>query len=788
MQCSPTSSPATAPSQKTAAPTSEPAPVAVAPGPAAPAAPAAAPASVEAYAEPDAAALKEAADVAVEQTEAAVAAGNAVAAAEAASTLEDVVDDQIALAKEEAVEAVVGLVDAAADAEEAAVHAEEVLAHASETAESVEVEEATPIAPLETAAPATEEPEPEPTPAAAAAIEEPVAAPVVAEAEPVPAVEEPAAVVAVVEEEPTPAPVAEEAAPVVDAAAAVAEEKAEEVEETKTKAEEPAPAPVAAAAAPKSSKPTLPAKKKAGNKKKEKTKEVPKNVAPETPAVGAAVALNGSATKKEAEADAEEEAAAAVSPIPELIPDEPEDQFETLDSIAHPTLNFEGAPTGDDPLNEVENKIRDMSLAAHHLIKDNHNKLSQAVEKQGAALDLALGPEGSGKVRPSLVAACAFALADMLVAQTKVNETRVALATAYDAAQHVENKGAAVRALMNYNYILRNENKPKSAKHAFATAFDIVRKQFGPSHPQVEQVKYEYTGFLAKSGRVEEAVEVLMSSADDLVAEAERLEKESTSTSAEEEAKKEVVSDPGTGLEHLEAAEANGAAAEGESTALSPSARALNSAMRNLLHAGGLLGVLGRIEEAESAFGRAIESAIEVHGENSTAHMEAIYALGGHYRRQGQVEPAIQAHETALAIMDETIEVYEPELLQTRVAILRDTAMLYDKAGNLESAIDYATGALVNAQTLAKIMATMQGAPPGIGVQMVQPYWMLLSDLKAKAGDAEGAAEAKREALKGRLNQGIANRGGRSTGQRAGSGGLKRSAAGGSTRAGGRRV
>ena len=144
--------------------------------------------------------------------------------------------------------------------------------------------------------------------------------------------------------------------------------------------------------------------------------------------------------------------------------------------------------------------------------------------------------------------------------------------------------------------------------------------------------------------------------------------------------------------------------------------------------------------------------------------------------------PFSQLAEAALSIMDETIEVYEPELLQTRISILRDTATLYDKVGALESAIDYATGALVNAQTLAKIMAQMPGAPPGMSVQMLQPYYTMLADLKTKAGDDEGAAEAKRLGLKSKLNQGIANRSGKSSGQR--SGGGKKS---GSSRAGGRR-
>ena len=757
MQCSPATSPPTAQKTAAAAPTPHPTPVPVPvvsplPAPAAP--PAVVPAAVEIFNEPSAVELKEAADIAVEQTVAAVAAGDAFGAADAASTLEDVVDDQISLSKEEAVEAVVGLVDAAADAEEAAQDAEDILTHATEKeAESTVItEEAAPAASSVTAAPDAEESESSSAPAVVAD------APVVVE-------EEPAAPAVVEEKAPeTPADAPAVATAAVAAAAATA---------------------AAVATAPKSTGPSLPAQKKKSAEKIAPKKE--EATAPIEKAAPIVAAVNGAAaaaaTEKEGDAEPEVEAeTAVVSSIPELIPEEPENAFETLDGIEHPVLNFEGAPSGEAPLTTVEEKIRDMSLAAHKLIKDNNNKMKQAVEQQGAALELALG-EGSGKVRPSLVAACAFALADMVLVQGKVNETRVALATAYDAAQHVENRGAAVRALMNYNYILRSENKIKSAKHAYATAYDLVKAQYGVSHPQVEQVKYEYSGFLAKTGRVAEALEILETAANELAVEGERLEKEESSEEVsipEEASKKTAIVDPGTGLEHLEA-EANDAG-EGETTTLTPSGMAYSYSMRNLMHAGGLLGALGKVEEAEAAMTRSIEIAVKVFGENSRAHVETLYSLGGHYRRQGQVEQAIQANEAALSIMDETIEVYEPELLQTRISILRDTATLYDKVGALESAIDYATGALVNAQTLAKIMAQMPGAPPGMSVQMLQPYYTMLADLKTKAGDDEGAAEAKRLGLKSKLNQGIANRSGKSSGQR--SGGGKKS---GSSRAGGRR-
>ena len=422
----------------------------------------------------------------------------------------------------------------------------------------------------------------------------------------------------------------------------------------------------------------------------------------------------------------------------------------------------------------------------------------QATKEQSAALDLALGPEGSGKIRPSLIAACSFALADMLVAQRKLSETKVSLATAYDAAQRVENKGAAVRALMNYAYVLRMDNKPRSTRATYSTALEIAKNEYGPSHPSVEQVKTEFVGFLAKSGRVEEGATLLVECAAELEETAEKLENEGpptveeTAAAAETAASKEEggesagVADPGTGLEHIAAADGGEEAQGGE--VMTPHAQARHFAMRNLMNASALLDALGRFEEGEAALQKAMVAATEIHGENSAPHMNAIYALGMHYRRQGRVQDSIHALETVLSIMDETIEVYEPDVLRTRVQILRDTAVLYDEMGEATTAVDYATGALVNAQTLARIMAQMPGAPPAAAGGMLEPFWNLLADLREKSGDKEGAAEARREALKGRVKQTMANRGGR-TAQRSGSSGKRSAAAsGGSTRAGGRRV
>jgi hypothetical protein len=717
---------------------------AVAAGAAAAAAATTAASATPAYTEPDSAVLKEAADAAVKDTTDAIAAGNATAAAQAAETMEDVVDDQIALTNESAVEAVVGLIDAAVDAEEAANDAEDVLQHAEK-----EKEEA-------------------------------------------------AAVPAVVEEEVAAVAAAEEASDdelpaLVPAPAVVAEEKKEEEV-------------VAKPAETKSAGPSLPAKKKNGNKKnsggasKPAAEPKPKK---ETSAPAAPSAAALAAAAAEIEELTREEIPAIVAA--ESMPDEADDEVETLDQLPHPTLDFSQAPENDAPMNEVEEKIRQMSLAAHKLIKDNQNKIAQATKDQGAALDLALGPEGTGKVRPSLVAACAFALSDMQVAQRQISETKASLAVAYDAAQRLEGQNATVRALTNYAYVLRNARKPKSARLCYAQAIELAKKENGISSSQVEQIKYEYTGFLAKAGRIEEAVKLLSEEADVLLAEGERLDKEVPSEEEqkkidEEEAKKKAeeaaLADPGSGLDHIAAEQEAAAEAEnqgGIGKALLPNDQARHFAMRNLLHSSELMDALGKFEEGEAALGKAMEVAIAVHGENSIPHMNCLYALGAHYRRQGRIEDSIAAHESVLNIMDDTIEVYEPDLLQNRISILRDTAILYDKAGDPATAIDYATGALVNAQTLAKIMAQMPGTPPGMTANMLEPFWFLLAGLKAKAGDAEGAAEAKREALRGKLNQGLASRGGRSAQQRGGASGggsKQRTTANGasSTRAGGRRV
>lgn len=589
-----------------------------------------------------------------------------------------------------------------------------------------------------------------------------------------------------------------EEAPVV----AVAEEEAEEeaTEILNSKKEEASVIAVAETAAVKSDEGPVAAAVETAKteEKKEEKKEATTTATKESEKASKKPSQPPKPTQSEqattAEADATDDPdsfASAIAPPP----DEADDQVESIQDIPHPILSFAEAPSPEEPLTPLESKARDLSVHAHKLIKEN-NKLVQAVKEQQEALDLVLGEEGRGKVRPSLVAACAFSLADMLIAQRKISETKVALATAHEAAHSLDGKGAVIRALMNYAYVLRNDSKPRSTRNTYEAALKIATEEFGAVHPTVEQVKYEYTGYLAKTGRDEEATEKLLAGADALVAESERLESQEGEKDGDEkkeekkEDKKKEFVDPGSGLEHIQAEQSQSGDADKDAEEKLPLFKqAKHYAMRNLMNAAGLLDAANASDKAHDALAKAMQLAIDVHGENSVHHMNSIYALGVHYKRLGQIEEAINAHETVLNIMDETIEVYEPDVLQNRIAILRDTAVLYDQAGEPETALDYAQGALVNAQTLAKILAPAPAARH-IRTQMLEPFWLLLADIKGKTGDADGAAEARREALKGKLasrNGGAS--GGGSGGSRGGT--LKRnqnSKGQATARAGGRRV
>jgi hypothetical protein len=447
---------------------------------------------------------------------------------------------------------------------------------------------------------------------------------------------------------------------------------------------------------------------------------------------GSASSASGAASTEPVENENSEAVQApADATLPQLIPDEADADVEGIDDVAIPAMRFDEAPTAEEPLNEMEVKVRDMSIHAHKLIKETAagtNRLPAALKEQQAALDLCVGEgEGVGKVRPSLVAACAFQLGEMLLAHRKFDECKTAVAIGHSAAKEVEEgKGAVIRALMNYGNVLKSESKtkPRSVRETFQTALTIAREELGIVHATSEQVKMELVAQLLSSGRDEEAMNIMKTSVDDLLAEAERLSKEEAE-GKEEQAKaakagsdageeKEEQSegdaavaaketkpanggdsaeftDPGSGLEHIAAEQEGNAAAAGDNNRLAlRSSQAKHFAMRNLTTMSTLLDQRGQFDSSHDALAKAVELAIDVHGENSVPHMNVLYAVGQHMRRRGNLEEAIVAHETVLGIMDETIEVYDPELLQHRVSVLRDTAVLYDLKGDPESAVDYA--------------------------------------------------------------------------------------------------
>ena len=540
------------------------------------------------------------------------------------------------------------------------------------------------------------------------------------------------------------------------------------------------------------------------------------------------------------ETSEDREAFASQPILPPLVPDEPDDQVEHIEDIEVATLSFDNAPSNDQPLNEAEEKVRAMSMHAHKLIRETaagSNRLPAALKEQQAAVELCTTGEAAGKVRPALLAACAFQLADMYEGYRKFEDAKRSLAVAHAAALHVEAKGALVRSLMNFGNLIRStdKKKPRSVRETFEVALELSRKEMGISHPTTFTVKNELAAHLANTGRLDDAVKLLLDGAEELSREADRMEKEEAqkgemknddtktiegsagketdgkTSSATEQPESEAdaadkaigtdknkpaddshteFKDPGSGLEHIAATnEAGGVESTEAEKKLHPSAQAKHFAMRNYLTTAALLDRQRKFDQSHDVLVKAMELALGVYGENSPQHMNVLYVVGQHLSQRGDLDGAIEAHETVLSIMDETIEVYDPELLQNRVSVLRDTAILYDKKGEVEVALDYAQGALVNAQTLAKLAAP--NAPPGFVGSFMETYWLLLANLKAKAGDSEGAADARRQALRGKLNtsqpHGRGGKPGRS-GARSGGQSKRNTSAASSTRAGGRRV
>ena len=448
-----------------------------------------------------------------------------------------------------------------------------------------------------------------------------------------------------------------------------------------------------------------------------------------------------------------------------LLAEEADEEVESLDAVEHPQLSFENAPDDkDENVGKKEKEIRDMIVDAHRLANEAVRHagnpqlasltMRKAVEKAQDALDLCVREsQENGNIRPSLIAATAFCLADVKThaygGRPPVNELKVAFAVALDAISHSgdSGKGGRSKAYTQFGAVMNQQQKPRSALASYMAAYEAAKADYGDVHQMVEQAKYDYTGYLAKCGRSRECVDFLVAAAKSLqekadVLEAEAHAKEKEEGGGEKEEKRE-------GEEVTTAGDEDNA----EVKTLPVYGLARHFAMRNLLNAAGVLDTRGEHVESQELLADVLELAIRVHGENSPQHMNALYAVGTHCKVREAIEEAIACHEAVLNIMDATIQVYDPELLQNRVAILKDTAQLYDLQGKPEFGIEYAEGACVNAQTLANIYAQLnENFPLASRIGMLEPFWQLLVDLKTKVGDTKGAQEARRELNKGRLN------------------------------------
>ena len=443
-----------------------------------------------------------------------------------------------------------------------------------------------------------------------------------------------------------------------------------------------------------------------------------------------------------------------------LLPEEADDAVESLDEVECPSLSFGNAPNDqDENVGAKEKEIRDVIVHAHHLaheakmaqmsgnVQQAGVTMRKAIQKAEEAVELCVTEsQANGNIRPSLVAATAFCLADVKThaygGRPPANELKVAFAVALKAIENSDEearKGGKSKAYTQFGALMNMQQKPRSALASYLAAYQAAKADYGEVHEIVEQAKYDYTGYLAKCGRSRDCV-------DFLVKAARELEEIADAQEAEAEAKGE--------KEELVAPEdAQAGDAEGEVKKLPNYSLARHFATRNLLNAAGVLDTRGDHLESQEILADVLELAIRVHGENSRQHMNALYAIGTHCKAREAIEEAIACHEAVLNIMDATIQVYDPERLQNRVAILKDTAQLYDLQGQPEVAIEYAEGACVNAKTLGRIYAaSSENFPLASRIGMMEPFWQLLIDLKTKVGDTEGAALARRELNKGKMN------------------------------------
>ena len=454
-----------------------------------------------------------------------------------------------------------------------------------------------------------------------------------------------------------------------------------------------------------------------------------------------------------------------------LLEEEAEDAVESLEQVEHPDLSFANAK--DDSSEEVEGeerRIRDMIVEAHHLgnqaVQNMHadpalaqNLMRRAVQTAQDAMDACVArSSANGDIRPSLVAATAFALAEIKIhahgGRPNLNELKVCYAVALEAVENASEatrKGGKSKAYIAFGNLMQNQQKPKSALSSYMMAYDAAKADYGDVHQLVEQAKYDYTAYLAKCGRSRECVDFLVAGAKELQERANELEKAYDGDKNRDKDK--------DGGAEGEAADASEEDQQIKSLPVHKLAR--HFAMKNLMNAAGVLDTRGEHIESQELLADTLELAISVHGENSVQHMNTLYAIGNHCKARQAIDEAIACHEAVLNIMDATIQVYDPDLLQNRVAILKDTAQLYDLQGHPETAIDYAEGACINAQTLARIYAQSETFPLPSRIGMLEPFWQLLVDLKTKVGDTEGAAAARREINRGKASLTGANQGAR---------------------------
>jgi len=568
----------------------------------------------------------------------------------------------------------------------------------------------------------------------------------------------------------------------VAAGAAVASASAAAVVKAVTKEEEPAVE-----------------EKKEEKKKEEEVVEKKKKPAPEEeknaevsplPPPSATTSSEAAVSSESSEAisPAAHSAAAATKPPPVVVEDEPEDEVERLWDIEVPPLALQRLEveegSEDPPLNAHEEKAKDVSLHAHKMLKTNAN-LPQAVKEQQKALDMVIDSSlKPGDVRPSLVAACAFALADMSLAQKNFAQCKSSLAIAAAASKHMDEPSAKMRALSNFAYVMKGTNKVRSAREAYAEAYQLSKDYYGVNSSLTERSKYELAALLAMTGRPQEAADLMIGTAKELVAEAEKIE---AGMSEEEKA----AAAAGSKKEEEEGGEGEDIDEEAERMK-APNQQARMFAINSMSHGAAILEQLGTDEGRESSqdvLNDALELAIDSFGERSMQRINVLYAIAQHYRRRGMLQEAANLHEQVIEAMDATIEVYEPEVLKHRINILYDCSRMLSGLGNNEEALDYAEGALANAQTLMSVVAT----GPAAAVAYLEQFYALCAEMRSRNGDEEGSAELQKMILKGRL---VAARAAGQGGKKAAAppkngGGARRKApatGAATSRAGGRRV